>query len=131
MLIINYEEYYLLLNEIKFINAKYNHLIGYSPLIQIEFMHNDTKGYITFYLGFYDTIDFNFLRNKRFKVNPSDIGAMINCVEIFDTNKFIDNIDSEMEISFGNIVDHKIEMKLIIDDNEIQLKYEGYLNIIL
>ena len=50
-------------------------------------------------------------------------------IEIFDTKKFVDFIDSDVTLKFGNIIDNKIEMKLNINDELINLEYQGMLNI--
>ena len=50
-------------------------------------------------------------------------------IEIYDTNNFIDYIDSEVNLEFGNIDNDRIEMKLNIDDELIKLEYKGLLNI--
>lgn len=50
-------------------------------------------------------------------------------IEIYDTQNFIDFIDSEINLEFGNIVNNQIEMKLDIDDELIKLEYKGLLGI--
>lgn len=50
-------------------------------------------------------------------------------IEIYDTKNFIDFIDSEINLEFGNIVNNQIEMKLDIDDELIKLEYKGLLGI--
>ena len=42
---------------------------------------------------------------------------------------FIDFIDSEVNLEFGNIYNNQIEMKLNINDELIKLEYKGLLNI--
>ena len=48
----------------------------------------------------------------------------IYSVEIFDTKTFIDLIDSNVTLEFGNIKDNKIYMKLDINDELIKIEYE-------
>ena len=50
-------------------------------------------------------------------------------IEIYDTKNFIDFIESEVNLEFGNIDNNQIEMKLNIDDELIKLEYKGLLNI--
>ena len=50
-------------------------------------------------------------------------------IEIFDTANFIDFIDSEVNLKFGNIYNNQIEMKLNINDELIKLEDKGLLNI--
>lgn len=60
---------------------------------------------------------------------PTELNSKISMIEIFDTKDFIDFIDSEVNLEFGNIDNNQIEMKLDIDDELIKLKYKGLLNI--
>lgn len=50
-------------------------------------------------------------------------------VEIFDTNDFIDFIDSEVILEFGHINNDKIKMVLNINDKLVKLEYQGLLNV--
>lgn len=53
------------------------------------------------------------------------MNSKIYSVEIFDTKTFIDFIDSNVALEFGNIKDNKIYMKLDINDELIKIEYEG------
>ena len=48
---------------------------------------------------------------------------------IFDTNNFIDFIDSYVIVKFKNIIDDKIEVNININDEKINLEYEGLISI--
>ena len=50
-------------------------------------------------------------------------------IEIFDTKNFIDFIDGDVILKFGNIINNKIEMNLIINDDLIKLEYQGMIDI--
>ena len=50
-------------------------------------------------------------------------------VEIFDTKNFIDFIDSDVIVEFKNIIDDKIETKINICDDKINLEYLGLIDI--
>ena len=51
-------------------------------------------------------------------------------IEIFDTKNFVDFIDSNVIVKFGNILDNQIEIDLKIEDELIKLNYKGILDII-
>ena len=50
-------------------------------------------------------------------------------IEIFDTKNFIDFIDGDVILKFVNIINNKIEMNLIINDDLIKLEYQGMIDI--
>lgn len=129
MLKINNEDYKILSSEIKYINATHNKQRGYSILVTIDIKLNDAKGYISFYVDFFNTNDFQNIENKEYIELPTDLNSKITMIEIFDTKKFVDFIDSDVTLKFGNIIDNKIEMKLNINDELINLEYQGMLNI--
>ena len=131
MLKINNQEYSLISAEIKLTNATCNKIKGYSPVVILKFEHNNIKGYIDIYFrDVYKDIDFNVLINKIIKTTPTDFEVEIDCIEIFDTNNFIDFIDSEIILEFKNIVNNNLETKLIIDDDLIKVEYEGELRLV-
>ena len=129
MLKINNEDYKILSSEIKYVNATHNKQRGYSILVTIDIKLNDAKGYISFYVDFFNTNDFQNIENKEYIELPTDLNSKITMIEIFDTKKFVDFIDSDVTLKFGNIIDNKIEMKLNINDELINLEYQGMLNI--
>ena len=99
MLKINNKEYKVLTSEIKYVNATHNARKGYSILVSLD-------------------IEL-----------PTELNSKITIIEIFDTANFIDFIDSEVNLEFGNIYNNQIEMKLNINDELIKLEYKGLLNI--
>lgn len=129
MLKINNEDYKILLSEIKYVNATHNKQKGYSILVTMDIKLNDAKGYISFYVDFFNTNDFQNIENKEYIELPTDFDSKITMIEIFDTKEFVDFIDSNVTLKFGNIIDNKIEMKLNINDELINLEYQGMLNI--
>ena len=50
-------------------------------------------------------------------------------IEIFDTKDFIDFIDSDVNLEFGDIQNNKITMQLNINDKLIKLEDKGILNL--
>ena len=124
MLKINNEEYSVLSSEVRWIDATYNKRKGYSILVDIKLNHNGINGYINFYVDFFDNRDDNYIINKKYVELPSELNSKIDSVEIFDTKTFIDFIDSNVTLEFGNIKDNKIYMKLDINDELIKIEYK-------
>ena len=124
MLKINNEEYNILSSEVRWVDATYNKRKEYSILVDIKLNHNGINGYINFYVDFFDNRDNNYIINKKYNELPSELNSKIYSVEIFDTKTFIDFIDSNVTLEFGNIKDNKIYMKLDINDELIKIEYE-------
>ena len=124
MLKINNEEYNVLSSEVRWVDATYNKRKGYSILVDIKLNHNGINGYINFYVDFFDNRDNNYIINKKYNELPSELNSKIYSVEIFDTKTFIDLIDSNVTLEFGNIKDNEIYMKLDINDELIKIEYE-------
>ena len=125
MLKINNEEYNVLSSEVRWVDATYNKRKGYTILVDIKLNHNGINGYINFYVDFFDNRDDNYIINKKYVELPSELNSKIDSVEIFDTKTFIDLIDSNVNLEFGNIKDNKIYMKLDINDELIKIEYKG------
>ncbi len=131
MLIINNTEDFELIDEkIEIVNARNNGIAGYTFYVQTKFKKDGVEGYIQFYVGFYKNRSFQNIVLKKWKENPCDLDSTINYIEIFDTNQFIDFIDSRVYLEFGNIIDDKIEMKFIVDDESIQMDYISLLRLV-
>ena len=124
MLKINNEEYNILSSEVRWVDATYNKRKGYSILVDIKLNHNGINGYINFYVDFFDNRDDNYIINKKYVELPSELNPKIYSIEIFDTKTFIDLIDSNVTLEFGNIKDNKIYMKLDINDELIKIEYK-------
>ena len=129
MLKINNNEYKVLTSDLKYVDATYNSKKGYSILVSLDIQLNEIKGYISFYVDFFDDNDIKIIENKKYIELPTEINSKISMIEIYDTKNFIDFIDSEVNLEFGNIDNDQIEMKLNIDDELIKLEYKGLLNI--
>lgn len=129
MLKINNKEYKVLTSEIKYVNATHNARKGYSILVSLDIELNKVKGYISFYVDFFKDKDFKNIKNRKYIELPTELNSKITMIEIFDTANFIDFIDSEVNLEFGNIYNNQIEMKLNINDELIKLEYKGLLNI--
>ena len=129
MLKINNNEYKVLSSEIKYVKATYNNKKGYSILVSLDIELNNVKGYISFYVDFFEEKDFKNIENKKYVEFPINLNSKITMLEIFDTFDFIDFIDSEINLEFGNIDNNQIKMNLNINDNLIKLKFKGLLNL--
>lgn len=129
MLKINNNEYNVLMSSIKYVEAIYNSQKVYSALVLLDIQLNGNKGFISFYIDFFDENDIKNIENKKYRELPTELNSKISMIEIYDTNNFIDFIDSEVNLEFGNIDNDRIEMKLNIDDELIKLEYKGLLNI--
>lgn len=129
MLKINNNEYNVLTSSIKYVEAIYNSQKVYSALVLLDIQLNGNKGYISFYIDFFDENDIKNIENKKYRELPTELNSKISMIEIYDTQNFIDFIDSEINLEFGNIVNNQIEMKLDIDDELIKLEYKGLLGI--
>lgn len=129
MLKINNNEYKVLSSEIKYAQATYNNKKGYSILVSLDIEFNNIKGYISFYVDFFETNDIKNIENKKYIELATESNSKITMIEILDTQNFIDFIDSEINLEFGNIINNQIKMNLIIDDSLIKLEYNGFLDI--
>lgn len=129
MLKINNNKYKVLTSEIKYVNATHNERKGYSILVSLDIELNNVKGYISFYVDFFKDKDFKNIKNRKYVELPTELNSKITMIEIFDTANFIDFIDSEVNLEFGNIYNNQIEMKLNINDELIKLEYKGLLSI--
>ena len=129
MLKINNNKYNVLMSSIKYVEAIYNSQKVYSALVLLDIQLNGNRGFISFYIDFFDENDIKNIENKKYRELPTELNSKISMIEIYDTKNFIDFIDSEINLEFGNIVNNQIEMKLDIDDELIKLEYKGLLGI--
>ena len=129
MLKINNKEYKVLTSDLKYVDATDNSKKGYSILVSLDIELNKVKGYISFYVDLFKDKDFKNIKNRKYIELPTELNSKITMIEIFDTANFIDFIDSEVNLEFGNIYNNQIEMKLNINDELIKLEYKGLLNI--
>lgn len=129
MLKINNSEYKVLASEIKYVNATHNARKGYSILVSLDIELNNAKGYVSFYVDFFEDKDFKKIENRKYVELPTEIDSKITMIEIFDTTDFIDFIDSVVNLEFGNIDNNQIKMILSINDKLIKLEYQGLLSL--
>ena len=129
MLKINNSEYKVLASEIKYVNATHNARKGYSILVSLDIELNNAKGYVSFYVDFFEDKDFKKIENRKYVELPTEIDSKIAMIEIFDTTDFIDFIDSVVNLEFGDIDNNQIKMILSINDKLIKLEYQGLLSL--
>lgn len=115
---------------IRYVNATYSEKKGYAINIGIDFMNNGVKGYISFYVDFFDNDNFSNIENKKYKENPIELNSKLDCFEIYDTKNFIDFIESDVICEFGYKHEDKINMKLYINDANVKIEFDEFLNII-
>lgn len=129
MLKINNKEYKVISSEIKYVNSEFNKEKWYSIYLNFNIELNGRNGYFKLYINKFKDNGLNNIKNKKFIDLPTNSDSKINMIEIFDTNKFIDFIDSEVIVEFKNIINNKIETKIIINDEKIKLEYQGLIDI--
>ena len=129
MLKINNSEYKVLASEIKYVNATHNARKGYSILVSLDIELNNAKGYVSFYVDFFEDKDFKKIENRKYVELPTEIDSKITMIEIFDTTDFTDFIDSVVNLEFGDIDNNQIKMILSINDKLIKLEYQGLLSL--
>ncbi len=78
-------------------------------------------------MDFFNVNDFKNIENKEYNELPTE--PKITHIEMFDTKNFIDFIDSNVIVKFGNILDNQIGLDLKINDELIKLDYQGILDI--
>ena len=126
---INNKEYKIISSEIKYVDTTYNSKKGFSILVNIDIELNNIKGYISFFVDYFNEKKYKSIENRKYIELPTSLNSKINMIEIFDTQEFIDFIDSEVVVEFGKIANNKIEVKIIIDDEKIKVDYRGLMNI--
>ena len=87
------------------------------------------KGYIKFYIDRFKDKNIKDIENKKFVDLPTKLDSKITMIEIFDTKDFINFIDSDVIVEFKNIISHKIETKINISYDKINIEYQGLIDI--
>lgn len=129
MLKINNKEYQVTSSELKFVDSTYNKEKFFSILVKFNIELNKKSGYINLYIDRFKEKNIKNIENKKFMDLPTQLDSKINMIEIFDTNNFIDFIDSYVIVEFKNIINDKIEVNININDEKINLEYEGLISI--
>lgn len=128
MLIINNREVdQITKKQIKIENSKENSKNGFSLLIIVNFLIDNTEGYLTLRFGFVE-------KNSDSLFNREYIGNFFGSVgenivlEIFDTKQFIaSEIESPIAINLKNN-DNRIKTKIYVDDKYLKLIFDDELD---
>lgn len=129
MLKINDKEYKVLTSEIKYASSMVNNQTGFTILVSIDLEKEGIKGYISFYVDYFKEKTIKNIENKKYIDLPTELDSKISMIEIFDTENFIDFIDSEITVEFGKVIGNKIETKIFINDGLIRIEYQGLIDI--
>ncbi len=128
MLIINNREVdQITKKQIKIENSEENSKNGFSLLIIVNFLIDNTEGYLTLRFGFVE-------KNSDSLFNREYIGNFFGSVgenivlEIFDTKQFIaSEIESPIAINLKNN-DNRIKTKIYVDDKYLKLIFDDELD---
>ena len=130
MLKINNKKYKVISSKIKYANSTHNKEKYFSVFINVDIEFNKKAGYIKFYIDKFNKKDIKDIENKKFIDVPTKLDSKITMIEIFDTKNFIDFIDSDVIVEFKNIINDKIDTNININDEKINLEYQGLIDII-
>ena len=128
MLIINNREVdQITKKQIKIENSEENSKNGFSLLIIVNFLIDNTEGYLTLRFGFVEK-NSDSLFNREYIGNfYGSVGENI-VLEIFDTKQFIaSEIESPIAINLKNN-DNRIKTKIYVDDKYLKLIFDDELD---
>lgn len=132
MLKINQKKMNLLKQTIKIGEFTKNGIKGYDININLIFENNNKKGYLNLSAGFENNNITSFI-NKEYRGIPFDgnVNNEINFFEVFDTEKFFDTeIENEIKLTIENIVDNKIKVIIILNDDLANIRFNGFIDIV-
>jgi|GEM_PF-5261155 len=131
MLYINNKKIEITKQQVKVGNIINNGIKGYDINIQLEFNCNNKRGYLNLSAGFEKTNNVISFINKEYSGIP--FGGKDNQIiffEVYDTENFLDTeIESEVILKLKNVIDNKIEASFEVNDELINIKFDGYLDI--
>lgn len=133
MLKINKKKMNLLKQTVKIEKFTKNGIKGYDININLIFENNSKKGYLNLSAGFENNNIITSFINKKYRGIPFDGNANneINFFEIFDTEKFYDTeIENEIKLIIENIVDNKIKVIIVLNDNLINISFNDFLDMV-
>ena len=133
MLKINENKMNLLNQTLKIGRFTKNGIKGYDININLIFENNNKKGYLNLSAGFENNNIITLFINKEYRGIPFDgnINNEINFFEIFDTEKFFDTeIENEIKLTIENIVDNRIKVIIVLNDDLIDISFNGFLDIV-
>ena len=105
---------------------------GFNICIGVKFVNNNnTKGYLNLDAGFEKNNDINAFLNREYNGIPFESDNQFIYFEVFDTEKFLDTeIESKIIIKLKYIENNKVKVFFELNDELINIKFDGYLDII-
>ena len=120
------------LTEQKIYVGKYtkNGINAHNICIELRFINNNEKGYINLDAGYETDNSITSFLNKTYRGVPFENDDIY--FEIFDTAKFYDTeIESEITIKVGDIEDNKVNVCIDVNDELVNVKFDGDLDLIV
>lgn len=115
--------------EIKVVKSIVNKNEGFGIEINVNFTINNIEGYFTLNFAHQNNNDINTFINKTYKGNwYSGNGDIL--LEIFDTNNLYDSEIAEDITIKLNYESEKIHALITLNDENINLIYDDYLNLV-
>ena len=111
-----------------YVTSLFNSKRLYSFLVDIEFTLQNQKGYISFYIGDFEEENIKNIEEKEFSTKDYR-NSTIHLFEIYDTKNFINDINGSIDVKFGRVMDDIIEINIVVEDEQVHLKYDGILTI--
>ncbi len=111
-----------------YVTSLFNSKRLYSFLVDVEFTLQNQKGYISFYIGDFEEENIKNIEEKEFSTKGYK-NSKFHLFEIYDTKNFIDDINGSIDVKFGKVVDNTIEINIVVEDEQVHLKYDGILTI--
>ena len=102
MLRINNNEYKVLTSDLKYVDATYNSKKGYSILVSLDIQLNEIKGYISFYVDFFDDNDIKIIENVQIESMQEGIATLKKNMVNKATSELVKGIKNYYNISTAN-----------------------------
>ena len=128
MLEINHKRCEIRYSELRYVTSLFNSKRLYSFLVDVEFTLQNQKGYISFYIGDFEEKNIKNIEEKEFFTNDYK-NSKFQLLEIYDTKNFIDELSGTIDVKFGKVMDDIIEINIVVEDEQVHLKYDGILTI--
>ena len=128
MLEINHKRCEIRYSELRYVTSLFNSKCLYSFLVDVEFTLQNQKGYISFYIGDFEEENIKNIEEKEFFTNDYK-NSKFQLLEIYDTKNFIDELSGTIDVKFGKVMDDIIEINIVVEDEQVHLKYDGILTI--
>ena len=132
MIVIDNVEYEVLDKRLVVDPITVNGIDGYDVCLSLKFIDdNGVHGYFNFAAGYESSNDINKFLNRSYKGKNLENDGQNIWFEIFDTKKFLDSeIESDISLVIGDLVNDLIHVELSIDDENISVSYDDKVNYI-